>query len=208
MFFGPPPAQIPGLFDGLSTIGRFAVPPSSHDFTGFYTVGKVTETQQPLAIGLITKTTDYVWAAAVYSHIETLTPIVEPGAYRNGCYLGIRTSPKDLCRGFYYYAVNPFWTTRSRKSQECVYQFFHIGTSLLITTLGYRSEPFEFSSLHLLGEAISSRRQIGILLVALGVFFVGGSAARVEEKLLSWCSPWLAPLRARSSSSMPCPTSP
>jgi drug/metabolite transporter (DMT)-like permease len=35
----------------------------------------------------------------------------------------------------------------------------------------------------LLGEAISSQRRIGILLVALGVFFVSRSAARVEEKL-------------------------
>ena len=34
-----------------------------------------------------------------------------------------------------------------------------------------------------LGEAISSQRRIGIFLVALGVFFVGRSAARVEEKL-------------------------
>ena len=34
-----------------------------------------------------------------------------------------------------------------------------------------------------LGETISSQRRIGILLVALGVFFVGRSAARVEERL-------------------------
>lgn len=34
-----------------------------------------------------------------------------------------------------------------------------------------------------LGEAISSQRWIGIFLVALGVFFVGRSAVRAEEKL-------------------------
>lgn len=35
----------------------------------------------------------------------------------------------------------------------------------------------------LLGEAISSRRWIGVFLVAVGVFFVARPAARAEEKL-------------------------
>jgi len=35
----------------------------------------------------------------------------------------------------------------------------------------------------LLGEAFSSRRWIGVFLVALGVFFVARPAARAEEKL-------------------------
>src|SRR2546421_7544061 len=78
IFFGPPPAQIPGLFDGLSEIGPLTVPPSRPDFTGFHTVATVTERQRPLAIGLITKTTVPIWADAVYSHIETLTPLVAP----------------------------------------------------------------------------------------------------------------------------------
>jgi drug/metabolite transporter (DMT)-like permease len=34
-----------------------------------------------------------------------------------------------------------------------------------------------------LGEAISSRRWIGIFLVALGVFFIARPVARAEEKL-------------------------
>ena len=76
VFVGPLPAQIPGLFDGLSVRGPLAVPPSSPDFTGFHTVATVPVRQRPLGIGLITKASDPVWADAVYSHLETLTPLL------------------------------------------------------------------------------------------------------------------------------------
>jgi hypothetical protein len=76
VFVGPLPAQIPGLFDGLSGIGHLAAPPSSPDFTGFHTVATVPVKQRPLGIGLITKASDPVWADAVYSHLETLTPLL------------------------------------------------------------------------------------------------------------------------------------
>jgi hypothetical protein len=78
VFVGPLPAQIPGLFDGLNEIGRLAVPPSSPDFTGFHTVATVPIRQRPLGVGLITKASDPVWADAVYSHLETLTPLLTP----------------------------------------------------------------------------------------------------------------------------------
>jgi len=79
VFVGPLPAQIPGLFDGLSVRGPLAVPPSSPDFSGFHTVATVPIRQRPLAVGLITKAAVPIWADAVYSHLETLTPLAAPG---------------------------------------------------------------------------------------------------------------------------------
>lgn len=75
VFVGPLPAQIPGLFEGLSARGPLAMPPSSPDFSGFHTVATVPIRQRPLGVGLISKASVSVWADAVYSHLETLTPL-------------------------------------------------------------------------------------------------------------------------------------
>lgn len=74
VFVGPLPAEVPGLFEGLSRHGRLTASPSSPDFTGFHTVATVPIRQHPLGVGLISKASDPVWADAVYSHLEMFTP--------------------------------------------------------------------------------------------------------------------------------------
>ena len=63
-----PPAQIPGLFDGIPITN---VPHSGPDFTTFRTVATVTEPAEPVAIGLLVKTSSPVLVDTVYYNLET-----------------------------------------------------------------------------------------------------------------------------------------
>src|SRR4051794_11863104 len=69
VFIEPPPAQIPGLFDGISVRGA---PASGPDFTSFRTVAVVEDGRPPVAIGLIGMTAWSTLVDAVWCDLETL----------------------------------------------------------------------------------------------------------------------------------------
>ena len=78
VFVGPLPAQIPGLFEGLNVRGPFVAPPSSPDFSGFHTVATVPIRQRPLGVGMAARDAMKQQRFGVYSHLETLTPLLTP----------------------------------------------------------------------------------------------------------------------------------
>ncbi|MGZ4651258.1 MAG: hypothetical protein ACXV3A_12075 [Kineosporiaceae bacterium] len=82
VFMGPPPDQIPGLFEGVSVRGA---PASGTDFSTFRTVAAVDDRRQPLAVGLIGTTAWSTLVDAVWCNLETLAlptfPTRRPGAH-------------------------------------------------------------------------------------------------------------------------------
>jgi hypothetical protein len=68
VFLPAPPTEVPGLFDGIPITN---VPQSGPDFTTFRTVATVTEPADPVAIGLLVKTSSPILVDTIYHNLET-----------------------------------------------------------------------------------------------------------------------------------------